>query len=286
MQFGTFGRLHPFDADIQLAGTAPHRFAATIAGRWNALGGGPLGGYLLAVCVKALEEEMSHPDPICLSAMFMRPTAEGPAELWTEPIRVGGKLASCQASLHQAGHETMRVLAIFSDFDQAGGRTLLLTKTPILTPPYGSLEPFPAGAGVEIADHVEYRTSERIGWYEGAAGGKSEVEFWMRFREARPYDAPALAFFVDAAAPIVLELGERGSKTIELTVHLRTRPAAGWLACRASTRHIMNGFHEEDFEIWDSAGLLVAQARQLAVLVQGDAPAPNTIESARAHLEA
>jgi acyl-CoA thioesterase len=43
-------------------------------------------------------------------------------------------------------------------------------------------------------------------------------------------------------------------------------PALGWLACRASTRHLIDGYHDEDFEIWDSTGRLVAQSRQLAVL--------------------
>jgi len=79
-------------------------------------------------------------------------------------------------------------------------------------------------------------------------------------------DPIALAAMVDAAAPAVLELGETGSATIELTVHVRKRPAPGWLACRAVTRHLIDGFHEEDFEIWDSAGTLVAQSRQMALL--------------------
>lgn len=34
----------------------------------------------------------------------------------------------------------------------------------------------------------------------------------------------------------------------------------------AATRFVSGGYHEEDFEVWDSAGALVAQSRQLALL--------------------
>ena len=71
---------------------------------------------------------------------------------------------------------------------------------------------------------------------------------------------------VDAAAPAVLDLGETTSVTVQLTVHGRARPAPGWLACRVMTHHISGGYHEEDVELWDSTGALVAQCRQLAVL--------------------
>jgi Acyl-CoA thioesterase C-terminal domain len=64
----------------------------------------------------------------------------------------------------------------------------------------------------------------------------------------------------------VLEVGVL-STTVQLTVHLRARPAPGWLACRAATRFVAGGYNEEDFEIWDSAGALVAQSRQLALIL-------------------
>jgi hypothetical protein len=71
---------------------------------------------------------------------------------------------------------------------------------------------------------------------------------------------------VDAAPPVVLDFDVTESATVELTVQLRARPAPGWLACRVTTRAVLNGLHDEDFEIWDSTGTLVAQSRQLAVL--------------------
>ena len=104
--------------------------------------------------------------------------------------------------------------------------------------------------GVSITDRFEYRAPALPGWARGEPTGETELAFWMRFRDGRDADPIALT------API------------ELTVHVRARPAPGWVACRASTRHVIGGYHEEDFEIWDSAGALVAQSRQFALLVE------------------
>ena len=54
--------------------------------------------------------------------------------------------------------------------------------------------------------------------------------------------------------------------TLELTVHVRARPAPGWLMLRHETRNVAGGMFEEDCEVWDAAGRLVAQSRQLARL--------------------
>jgi hypothetical protein len=47
-------------------------------------------------------------------------------------------------------------------------------------------------------------------------------------------------------------------------VHVRVAPAAGWLRVVHSSRNVAGGLLEEDAEVWDSAGRLVAQSRQLA----------------------
>jgi acyl-CoA thioesterase len=51
-----------------------------------------------------------------------------------------------------------------------------------------------------------------------------------------------------------------------LTAHVRARPAPGWLRCVFTTRFVTGGFLEEDGELWDDTGRLVAQSRQLALI--------------------
>ena len=50
------------------------------------------------------------------------------------------------------------------------------------------------------------------------------------------------------------------------TVHIRNPPPSGWLKCRFCTRYITGGLLEEDGEIRDEEGNLVAQSRQLALV--------------------
>ena len=63
----------------------------------------------------------------------------------------------------------------------------------------------------------------------------------------------------DALPPATFDLGLPGwAPTIELTVHLRARPVPGWLRVSHATRNLAGGYFEEDAEIWDESGRLVA----------------------------
>lgn len=259
-----------FDATTELIGSGPI-FEAAIPDGW----GGEAsvnGGFMLALLTKAMGRITPFPDPVVVSGFYLRPGTPGPAQIRTELIRAGRTTAFAQASLWRDGKETTRATAAFTDLDQAGdpAHPVFTGGTaPALPPPEEcvGLEPG-AVRGISIADRFEYRYTETPGWFGGQPSGNPAAEFYMRFRDGREPDLASLPLIADAAAPAVLEVGVRLVTTIELTVHLRAHPAPGWLSCRVYTRFLADGYHEEDFEIWDSAGTLVAQSRQLALVLK------------------
>lgn len=258
---------HPFDADTAVTGAGPV-FGATISDRWGIGNGHANGGYVLSVCLRALRQSLGKPDPLAVAAFYQRRVLPGPAEILVDAGRSGRRLATGEARLLQGGQELVRVVASFADLSQASGPTTVSGHAPVLPDPQDCQDLFGGAelAAPGIAGQLECRTPRLPGWRQGAPSGRAGAEFWMRLAGNRPADTMALPGLVDMAVPAVFELGHYASTTIELSVHVRARPAPGWLACRVGTRYLIEGYHEEDFEIWDSTGQLVAQSRQLALL--------------------
>ncbi|MFD1150751.1 thioesterase family protein [Saccharothrix hoggarensis] len=264
----TVVRMHEWDADTRVDAAGDGRFTAHLTDRWSGTGGRPNGGYLVAFCLRALGEVLPHPDPLVVGAHYLRPGVVGPAQVDTEVVRAGRRLSTGEARLRCGDREVLRVVASYADLGAATGRTHVLGAPPDLPPPDECGDVY-GGArlpDVTVADRVDLRAPEPHGWATGRPTGTPTTEFWIRFADGRPADTASLASLVDSAAPAVLELGETDSATVELTVHVRARPASDWLAARVTTRHVLGGFHEEDVELWDTSGRLVAQSRQLALL--------------------
>jgi len=279
-----------FDEDSRVvAAGAAGAFTAELTGRWNGTAGAVNGGYMLATCIRALALGMPFPDPIVVSGFFLRPGAAGPATVRTSVIRSGRTMAFGESALSQDGKDVVRATAAFTGLGGTGqdgtaqdgtgqdgtgqdgtgqDGPVFLDGTPPALPPPAECIGVPVGSFglASIAERIEFRSAELPGWFRGQPSGRPASEFWMRFADGREADLLSLLLLVDSTAPSVLELGA-GSTTIQLTVHLRAHPAPGWLACRATTRFVSRGYHEEDFEVWDSAGTLVAQSRQLALIL-------------------
>jgi acyl-CoA thioesterase len=250
------------EAPTSEARPAGRGFSIDISDQWSGLAS-VNGGFLLSLCLKALGALLPFPDPIVVSGFYLRPAHPGLAQVHAEVIRSGRTTAFGQASLAQGGKEVLRVTAAFSDL--ASAPVEFLGRVAPKLPEPADCHRLQSISGIAIGRRFEYRAPVVPGWLRGTPSGDPTSEFWIRFADGRDTDTLTLPFIVDANPPVVLELGG-SSTTIELTVHVRARPAPGWLACRVITRYVSGGYHEEDVEVWDSAGTLVAQSRQLALV--------------------
>jgi acyl-CoA thioesterase len=264
-----------FDAAMALSGDGPD-FGAVLDGRWDGHDG-THGGFLLSLATRAIGEVLPFPDPLVVSGFYLRPGSPGQAEVRTEVIRAGRTTAFGQASVCREGKEVLRATAAYTDLTVAaagaaarGGQSYVSIKPPDLPPPSQcQVLHREANPPITFAERIESRVTEFPGWVTRTPpSGNPVYEGWMRFADGREPDLLSLPLFVDAVAPAALELNLRRMTTVELTVHLRARPAPGWLAYRTLTRYLADGYFEEDAEIWDATGRLVAQSRQLALVLR------------------
>ncbi|MFF4767100.1 thioesterase family protein [Streptomyces sp. NPDC001255] len=269
-----------FDRDTAVSRRGPGVFDATLSEGWTIFDA-VNGGYLLALVGRALGEELPHSDPFSITAHYLTASRPGPAEIRTETIRAGRTLSTGQASLVQydaqgAPVERLRVLASYGDLDALDPEVRTSAKPPVLPPVEQCLgaSDAPDGKVVPGSNAITERLLLKldpatIGWAVGQPSGKGETRAWFGLADGRDPDPLSLLLAVDALPPTAFDLGLMGwMPTVELTVHVRHRPAPGPLRVAVATRNLAHGFLEEDAEVWDSADRLVAQSRQLARVVQ------------------
>src|SRR5690348_12572898 len=103
-----------FDAATRLVPLPDGAFSIDISDQWSGLAS-VNGGFLLSLCLRALDARLPFPDPVVVSGFYLRPGNAGPAEVGTEVIRSGRTTAFGQATLTQGGKEVLRATAAFSD---------------------------------------------------------------------------------------------------------------------------------------------------------------------------
>ncbi|MEW2454962.1 thioesterase family protein [Streptomyces albus] len=233
------------------------------------------GGYLLAVLGRALRQALPHPDPFTITAHYLTATVAGPATIRTDVARSGRTVSTASAGLFQKDAdgtevERIRVLATYGDLDALSDDVRTSARPPAMPPREQcfSATDHPGGdaAVPEMGHRLDLRLDpETCGWALGAPSLRGEMRAWLALADGRDPDPLSLLMAVDALPPTGFDLGLTGwVPTVELTVHVRARPAPGPLRVAITTRNLAGGFLEEDAEIWDSVDRLVAQSRQLA----------------------
>jgi len=262
------------------AGPDPVVYDAELDGGWR-IGGGINGGLLLALAGRALADHLGtaagHADPISVSGYYLSASRPGPAEVRTTAVRTGRTLSTGTAALFQQREdgtpvERLRVLASYGDLSGAE-QDVRTSATPPELPPVeqciGTEHAPPAFLkSADLLNRLDLRLDPAcVGWALGKPSGEGRIQGWLRLKDGRQPDPLMLLLAVDALPPTTFDLGLPGwTPTVELTVHVRARPVPGWLRVVHSTRNLAGGFLEEDAEVWDESGRLVAQSRQLAVV--------------------
>lgn len=248
--------------DSALEKVSEHHYKANLTNRWS-VGDIPNGGYLMATAARAFAQALPHGDPLTITGHYADKSVAGPADLMVEVIRTGNTVSTAALKLMQDGKEKVRFTATYGELDKLKGSTWVGESAPAIERDKCLTSP----RFLAIHERVELLFSPNTAdWLRGKSIERPEHELIMFFRDGTEPDILSLPFFADCVPPTVFsKFGAVGwVPTLELTVHIRAKPAPGELTARFRTRYLINGLMEEDGEIWDSRGELVALSRQLA----------------------
>jgi acyl-CoA thioesterase len=261
-----------FDADTAVEDLGDGRFGAEMSERWW-VGKGPNGGYVAAVILRAIQASADPARaPRSLTVHFLRAPEAGPVEVAVTVERSGGRATFLSARMTQGDEVQATALAVLSEnWTEDGFEELEMPAVEAPDELY-TIDPETRSSRPNMLQN--YRVRPALG--EAAfSGGAARNGAWIRTREPRLLDAPLAAALLDTWFPasFVKLDGPRLAPTIDYTVHFRSPlppPAASpedayLVAFRSNlARH---GFFEEDGELWSADGVLLAQSRQLALLL-------------------
>ena len=248
---------------------------------------GPNGGYIAAMILQAIMLETADPQraPRSLTIHYTRPPAEGPVDVEVTTEREGRMVSTLSARMLQNGKLMAVALAAVAKDQPA--MSFSDARPPAVRPPdelaAGPTDmPSPSGGPNEIPMRQRYESRWAIGAPPGATSGgaapadtrggvPAEVGGWIRLADPTRVDHTVVAALTDAWMPAVFSRMQVpvAVPTVELTVHFREPPAfePQWSLVRFRSRHAAHGYVEEEGEVWSEDGRLLAQSRQLALLL-------------------
>ena len=257
--------MHQFDRDILFKAGEPFSCAGQITDNWS-VNGVPNGGYLMAILAKAMMQHSEMSSTPVITANFLNRCESGVAAVTIEKMTTSRQFDRFQGSLSQRGKEKIRAFGTFVDQN----KECLLESYEASVPEIA--EPETCVAVPEIPNYTMFGQLDiRLdpactGWMSGELSGTSEIKGWIIFKDERPFDVLSILLMADSFPPAVISSQGMVAwvPTIELSVNVRKVPTIGWLKCSFRTRFITCGLLEEDGEIWDEEGELVAISRQIA----------------------
>ena len=258
-----------FDAETAVVARGAGRYDVRLSTAWD-IGDNANGGYAMLPVLRSLRQESSHSDPLSVTTHFLRPIqGGGDAQIDTSLIRRGRSVSVLTGALTVAETQRLTVSAVFGDLDDYEPGVGINISAPTIPPPEECLNraELLQGVALPIASRIDVRIPP-----DSAVASKSRPaisEGWVRLSDGAPPTALSLPLFADAFPPsLFAKLGSVGwVPTIELTVHVRRRPADGWIQARFECDDLIGDRLIESGTLWDSTGRVVARSRQLGLLL-------------------
>jgi acyl-CoA thioesterase len=233
------------------------------------------GGYLMSIAARAMSDAADGRLPVTVSAHFTRPVSAGPARVTVETIKEGRNFTTVRADLTSDSGGHLTLLGSLSIPEAMSDEVVYLDgEPPDLPDPEDCVRNVPAEDG-PLPPPVVGLIDQRIHPDDATVlttgpSGVAQMRGWFRLLDGEPMDAFTLLFSPDAFPPAVFntELPLGWTPTVEMTTQIRSAPRTEWLRCRFTTRFVTGGMLEEDGEIWDQEGRLLAISRQLALVAR------------------
>ncbi len=260
-------RLADFKKEIISQKKSEHLWETQITDNWN-INKVPNGGYLIAIAARILKEELPHKEPLTITGHYLHRVEHGSIDCHTEILHTGKNFSTGIVKFMQNGVERIHFTATLTDFSEHNGPSHSEGEAPELPPPESCIQ-MPSFDVYTLYDNVDLRLApESTKWMEGKLVDRSVMKGWIKLKERDANDLFTTLLFSDSfPPPIMTRIGIAAwIPTLELTVHLKKKPAPGYLKCRFRSWFLTKGIIEEDGELWDKDGELVAVSRQIALL--------------------
>lgn len=261
-------------ADASAVFGGPGRWKGEVPEGWDIFGV-TNGGFLMGMATRAMAQEAVGRQLISATGSYLNPLSKGPVAIEVEVLKSGRSLSTLRATMSGDGRSLLSVTGVYAEPDRPRpDGDLVRAKPPDLPPPDECIRAMPSETAPlppPFTGKVEVRLHpDEAALLTGAPGEDAVMRGWFRLLDGEEMDANAVVLATDALPPAIFNSPYPAgwTPTVDLTVQVRDPAPRGWLSCLFTTRFVTGGMLEEDGEIWDEDGGLVALSRQLALVAR------------------
>ena len=247
------------------------------------VGSTPHGGYLMAVMHKALANVLPHSTAITSSVQYLDRIDAKPFQLEVEVFKTGRGSSSGIVKLKQDDKICTTFTGTCSDFEFMKGYDDLHNPLPNIFLDKDRCEyvkmnydKISKGFTPAFIQQLECSIHPDHAWWnrkadEDNTDNEARCSAFLEMKGGRP-DQFCLSFYSDILPPVVCnKYGPLGwIPTITLTTHIRQLPSTNELYADFKATDINKGYFEQDCNIWDLNGNLVASSRQLTRILKSE----------------